>query len=369
MRIRVAIVGGSIAGLTLAASLDPQRFDVSLHEERPERRDAGSALAIQPPAWAVLDSLGVGQAARNRAHRITSAALCDATGRHLLRPPGLALHLLLRPALVDLLDSAVPDAVTRRHERVGDPAGLRADLVVGADGVRSVVRRAAFGATLVPRVTPWFALRGLLDGPPPVAEEYWGRGDLAGITPAPEGLTYWFTSHVSDLGAAPHGDDAWRSSSAVDVAEALDEARRLFGARPDRAPAVLAALERARPEDTLAQRILEAPQPRRLVRGRAVLVGDAAHAMTPNLGRGACEAMVDAHVLAREVSRPGVDRASLGRALARYEALRLPPALALPAASRTLMRMALQRRLQPARDAALGAAGALVEAVAPSPRR
>lgn len=294
--------------------------------------------------------------------------MCDAAGRVLVQPPAVPMDLLLRPTLVDLLDQAVPDSVRRVDARVDDPAALRADLVVGADGVRSVVRRSAFGTHLVPRATPWLALRGLLPGSPPVAGEFWGSGDLAGVVPAPGDRTYWFTTHVSALGAAPAGGQRWTSSPPVDAAEALDEARRVFGARPDRSAAVLDVLARARPEDTLAQRILEAPPMRRLVHGRAVLVGDAAHAMTPNLGRGACEAMLDAHALAQELSRPTVDRPALGRALLRYEARRLPAALALPPISRTLMHAALQRRLHPARDTALRAVGALVAAPLPAPR-
>ena len=360
MRPRVAIVGGSIAGLTLAGLLDPTRFDVTLYEERPERGEAGSVLAIHPSAWRVLRALGVEEEGRAHAVTLRHASLRDGGGRVLLTPPALGMDLLLRPTLVTLLEGALPESVRRVHTRVEEPARLRADLVVGADGVRSVVRRSAFGAGLTPRLTPWLALRGLLPDTPPVAAEYWGVGDLAGVVPAPGGRTYWFTSHASALGAQPPTVEGWHSSPVVDVEEALAEARRIFGSRRDRAPEVLAVLDRATAGDTLAQRILEAPPARRLVHGRAVLVGDAAHAMTPNLGRGACEAMVDAFTLAGELSRPGVDVEGLGRATRRYEARRLPAALALPALSRTLMRAALARRGQPTRDTALRAAGTLL---------
>ncbi|WP_312718486.1 FAD-dependent monooxygenase [Mobilicoccus sp.] len=358
--IRVAIVGGSIAGLTLAGLLDPDRFAVTLHEERPERREAGSALGLWGSAWSVLRALGLEERSRAQAATVSAGALRDATGRALLEPPSVPMDLILRPVLVELLDSAVPDAVRRVDARVEEPLDLRADLVVGADGVRSVVRRSAFGAHLLPRPTPWLALRGLLDRPPPVAGEYWGHGDLAGVVPAPGGRTYWFTSHASDLGSWADGEARWRSSPAVDVTEALEETRRVFSARPDRAPEVLDALAGATPESTLAQRILEAPPLPRLVHGRAVLVGDAAHAMTPNLGRGACEAMADAHVLARELGRTEGDPARLGPALARYEARRLPAAWALPPVSHLLMRTALARRGRPARDATLRGVGRLV---------
>ncbi|WP_040155206.1 FAD-dependent monooxygenase [Mobilicoccus massiliensis] len=359
MKTRVAIVGGSIAGLTLAALLDPDRFDVTLHEERPERREAGSALGLWPAAWRVLDAVGAGDRARAFAAEPTSGALRDGTGRPLIAARDLPMTLVLRPDLIDLLEAVVPDSVRRVDERVDDPVDLPADLVVGADGVRSAVRRSAFGEHLRPRLTPWLALRGILPGPPPENGEYWGRGDLAGVVEAPRDSTYWFTTHVSTLGSLPGsaGGDPWRRSVEVDVGEALAEARRVFGGRPDRAAAVQDVLARATPESVLAQRIYETPRMHRLVHGRAVLIGDSAHAMTPNLGRGACEAMIDAHVLAGELSRR-----PLTSALARYEARRLPPARVLPPVSRALMRLALSEALQPTRDRALAGVGRLVPA-------
>lgn len=361
-RTRVAVVGGSIAGLALAGLLDPERFAVTIHEERPERAEAGSSLALWPDARRVLDDLGVGDRAGRLVHEVGTGSLRDATGRPLVSPPtGASMQMILRPALIELVEQAVPDTVRRVHERVVRPEGLPADLVVGADGVRSVVRRSAFGEHTVPRLTPWLALRGLLPGTPPENGEYWGRGDLAGVVEAPGG-TYWFTTHVSSLGTLPAeaGGDPWRRSLVVDVDEALTEARRVFGGTADRAPAVLDVLNQADAETTLAQRIYEAPPMRRLVHGRAVLVGDAAHAMTPNLGRGACEALVGARILASELNTR-----DLGSALTRYEARRLLPGAVLRRTSHALMQVALATRLQPARDRALRGVGT---ALARAPR-
>ncbi|MDO5628449.1 MAG: FAD-dependent monooxygenase [Mobilicoccus sp.] len=357
MRTRVAVIGGSIAGAAVAGLLDPARFEVTLHEERPERREAGSSLALWPGAWRALDALGLTEAVRAESEVITGGALRDATGLPLIEAD-VPMTLILRPRLLALLDDAIPASVRRVDGRVEDPASLPADLVVGADGVRSIVRRSAFGEHLTPRLSPWLALRGLLPHPPAQAGEYWGRGDLAGVVPAPGGRTYWFTTHVSDLGSRPPGTNAWSRSLEVDAGEALAEARAVFGAHPRRAPTVLQALEHADPATTLAQRIYEAPPMRRLVHGRAVLVGDAAHAMTPNLGRGACEALIDAHVLAGVLHRH-----DLGTALRIYEARRLAPGAVLRLASRALMHAALSRRLAGPRDAAARAAGAVTAAV------
>lgn len=354
-RTRVAVVGGGIAGLAVAGLLDSAGFEVTIYEERPERREAGSALVLWPDARRVLRELGVEDAARAVSQEV-GGALRDATGRPLVGLPETGARIILRPALLDLLDRAVPESVTRITTRVVDPVTLRADVVVGADGVRSVVRRSAFGEHLLPRLTPWLALRGIVPGAPVEGGEFWGRGDLAGAVPAPGG-TYWFTTHDSELGSLPPeaAGDPWRRSVSVDVAEALAETRAVFGARADRSPTVLDALARATPETTLAQRIYEAPPMRRLVHGRAVLVGDAAHAMTPNLGRGACEALLDASALVQALNH----KHDTATALHRYEAPRLVRGAVLRRVAHTMMQLAHTERALPVRDAVMRGVGRL----------
>ena len=164
--------------------------------------------------------------------------------------------------------------------------------------------------------------------------EYWGRGSLYGIGPHRSG-TNWYAAFRSDLG--PRN---------VDVSEALDRARRGID---DLAPGVARVLEAATPETTLAQRVWTAPRLRSYVRGHLVLVGDAAHAMTPNLGRGGCEALIDAVTLARLLGELPVDEA-----LAAYDRARVRTTQRLRVASGMLMRVALAERAQPARDRLLG---------------
>lgn len=310
-REHVLIVGGGIAGLALAAALDPRHVRVTLVEERPERAGAGTVLALWRGGRDALDTIGVGEELRERSFPVEGGWLRRSDGRvrHEIRPGSSArLWFVPRPDLVATLEAALPEGVTRRTELVTDPRALArrvgADLVVGADGVRSAVRQHVFEGT-APVVTDWIALRGHLPGPPvTTATEWWGRGGLFGVTPGPQGAA-WF--------AAVRGD---HRGLEVDRDDAIALARGHLADWDPRVGEVLTAAGDAAD----VQRLLLAPPLRTPVDDGVVLIGDAAHAMTPNLGRGANEALEDAAALADLIHRHGTKGAP--RAFARRRHLR-----------------------------------------------
>lgn len=320
----ITIVGGGVAGLTLAATLDPARFEVTLIERYPGRETVPTAFGIWPFALRALEQIDLADSLREQGLLLTSGVITgDSTRRSRSFTQREAnTWLITRPGLLALLEQAVPDTVRRVHARIEAPAELDGDLVVAADGARSVVRREVWGDE--PRDTGVVAIRGALpvppDLPPDQMHEYWGEGMLFGVGPNPMAGgtgTNWYAST-----RRPE-----ESSEA-----ALDWGRRAYGGFPDLVRATLAA---ARPEDTLVNTILESRRPSRLVRDRYVLVGDAAHAMSPNLGRGAGESLVDAVMLGQALNSGGLP------GVRDYERARLRPGQRTRVAAAALRRIAL----------------------------
>lgn len=334
-REHVLIVGAGIAGLALAAALDPRRTRVTLVEERPERAGAGTVLALWRSGRVALDELGVGEHVRAASWAVERGVLRTAKGA-VLQEVRAPLWFAPRPDLVAALSAAIPGQVTRLTQEVTDPRALAAqigaDLIIGADGVRSAVRQQAFDGS-APVITDWIALRGHLPGPSVTsATEWWGPDGLFGITPGPQGAA-WFCAVRAD-----------HSGMSVEREAAIAVARGHFG---DWDPRVREVLTRVG-DGSDAQRILLSPPLRTSIDDGLVLIGDAAHAMTPNLGRGANEAVVDAVVLAEMIHRHGTKGAPVA-----YNRRRHLRGQVLRAAASVAMRTATARRAAPWRDGAL----------------
>lgn len=330
-RPRISIVGGGVAGLTLAATLDPTRYEVVLHEQAPGRFGLRTALGMWPSAQRVLQGLGL-RSLLAAGSDVTGGALYDIDGNRLATPPvGTPLRLVGRTDLMAALDGAVPAAVRRTTGRVTDPDGLEAALVVGADGVHSIVRRHGWGAAGTTRLTPTLAVRGLVTPGDEPYGEFWGRGALFGITPVPGDRTNWFCAFASGLGPRD-----------VPLDGAVAAAQERFAAT---AVPIRTVLHRLEPEATLAQRIWLAPPLGSYRLGRTVLIGDAAHAMRPNLGRGACDAMVDAWTLGRLLNRTDIESALRG-----YGRRRTVPSQLARAGSSVMSAIATTQRFSTIRD-------------------
>lgn len=160
----------------------------------------------------------------------------------------------------------------------------RADLLVGADGIHSTVRRSLWPQAPSPRYAGYTAWRMVVDAGRrlQVGGETWGRNGRIGIAPLVDGRIYLFGVANAPEGQRRPGGE-------------LAEMRRRFNGWHEPVPELLAA---ASEDAVMRHDIYELPPLDTFARGRCVLLGDAAHAMTPNLGQGANQALEDAVTLA-----------------------------------------------------------------------
>lgn len=316
--MKVIIVGGGIGGLTAAVAFHQRGWQVEVLERAPEFTEIGAGLSIQPNGLRALDMLDLGGALRSGGLADPPAGIRRANGNWLIRNDVDDLRrrfgqwaTVHRPALIDLLRAALPAHALRPGTDVHDvrPDGTvrhsggtaTADLVVGADGVHSVTRRSLWPDIPGPRYVGYTTWR-LIAPPHPVdgSVETWGRGERFGHVAMPDGRVYCYLMANAPIGSRTN----------------LDQLRERFAGWHDPIPALLSSAC----ADTVSQHdTYELPKLRTYVSGRAALLGDAAHAMTPNLGQGACQALEDAVTLAATVDTLGVPAG-----LAEYDHTRRP---------------------------------------------
>ncbi|MFI1495988.1 FAD-dependent monooxygenase [Streptomyces platensis] len=337
-----AVVGGGIGGLATALALRRSGWSAEVFERAGRLPAAGTALGLWPPALGALDALGVGAPVRSLSRPQTSGAFLRPDGGRIAtldlaamkRRTGEVGRLISRPDLLSLLHEAAGEVTF--GERIADIRALEGayDVVIAADGLNSAARTALFGPRHRARYVGASSWRGTVDGETGGTTETWGEGLRFGITPSSGGRTNWFACAVVPEGQRDPGREA-------------DTLRGWFGHWHS---GVRAILDRLTEPEVLRLDLyyLDPPLPS-YVSGRTALIGDAAHAMTPDLGRGACEALVDAVELARALTATPDVRA----ALRAYDRARRPATQRLARTARLMNRMAHARRLPGLRNAAL----------------
>lgn len=323
--MRVLIVGGGIGGLTLAAGLKRRGIETEVIERAPAFAPVGAGIVLGLNAMKVLDRLGLGDAVRERGRLVGVARIADALGRTLSSldfgrmPPEIgrpvAIHrAALHEALMSGLDADSVHLDTTVKSIEQSPAEVSVtfsdgrsdgyDAVVGADGIRSSVRNLVFGATPL-RYSGYTCWRFVVHGTFEATDtwEIWGRGRRFGIVPLGRDTVYCFTTLN-----APRQSEATRDIS-------LAAYKDLYASFRGPVPALLDALER---ENQLIWNDLEEIRIPHWTTGRVALLGDAAHALTPNLGQGAAMAIEDAYVMAKCLA----ETAPVDAAFADYETRR-----------------------------------------------
>jgi 2-polyprenyl-6-methoxyphenol hydroxylase-like FAD-dependent oxidoreductase len=343
---RALIIGGGIGGLTAAAALRQAGIEVAVYERTAELREVGAGLILWPNAMQALGMLGghgesprLAEAVRSVSRASGGAALLTWRGERLLEAfprkllecefgePAAAVHraellgVLLRAAGAEIVHLGARCVGFRQEgtgvtARLEDGREIEGDLLIGADGLRSVVRGQLLGETQL-RYAGYTAWRGVatfkLDQD--TWFESWGRGARFGAGGLTRERVYWYATANVPKGA-PDAPEGRRR-------ELIERFREWHAPVP--------ALLEATDESAILRTDLYDREPvKRWSEGRVTLLGDAAHPTTPNLGQGACMAIEDAVVLASCLR----DHAEIPAALRAYERRRIPRTSAIVRQSR-----------------------------------
>jgi 2-polyprenyl-6-methoxyphenol hydroxylase-like FAD-dependent oxidoreductase len=344
--LRIAIIGAGIGGLTTAASLRLHGLEAQVYERRSELKSEGSGLLLPCNAMQVFNRLGIGQAVVDSGNRIDLLELLDHRNeplrttdlrafaeRHKAVTVAITrarLHAILVDSLpFNSLHFGSSCKEIRSNSRsvcatFANGGQIECDLLIGADGLQSSVR-GHVREDVKPRYSGQSSYRGIASFDLPMAlrhtsREFWGPGRRAGFVPLRDGEVYWFATFNARPG---------ETESAGEVGLRLADLAASF-------PEPLAAvISQTRQDDVLRTDTRDLPAID-WSRNRVLLIGDAAHATTPDLGQGGAQAIEDGFALAKALS----DASDTFAALRIFEAARRPKANLVAKRSRQIGKLA-----------------------------
>lgn len=323
----VAIIGGGIAGLTMAIALRKANISFTVYEAANQIKPVGAGIAIANNAMQVFSYLGVSDLLAQKGVRISKVVLSNlklkpftiSNLNYFENKYNLANIAIHRHALHEILLKQIPKeniVLGKRLQGIEqqkngtytinftDNSKAQHTYVIGADGLRSKIRDYLFKDSTLRdakqvcwRGTLAFDLQDKYDN---TALEAWGRGKRFGFVKLDQKTVYWyFLVNESMYQKQPN----------------------LHAYLHDVDPVVQQFIKQTQDKDIFVDKIYDLKPLDFWHKDKVCLIGDAAHATTPNLGQGACQAIEDVYVISRLL-----EKMSLDKALEAYYKIRSPKA-------------------------------------------
>jgi 2-polyprenyl-6-methoxyphenol hydroxylase-like FAD-dependent oxidoreductase len=327
----IVIIGGGIAGFCSAIALQKAGYRVTVLEAAPTIKALGAGLVLAANAIKGLAKIGIAHKVIPLGQQLRRYCLLNQSGQILTQTDndvvnkkyGVNNFAIHRGALHEVLIQASDATVVKTGKRaigieqdahsvrvrLQDGGTLQADYALVADGIHSAIRQQLVPGSQ-PRYAGYTCWRAVVNNPGvsiPHTTETWGPLGRVGIVPLKNDLVYWFAC----INAGPN-DPQMKQMRAADLSDR-------FAGYHAPIPQVIAATA---DEQLLWNDIIDFEPIKRFAFDRVLLLGDAAHATTPNMGQGACQAIEDAAVLLDELEKHPTD--DLQAVFARFERRRIP---------------------------------------------
>lgn len=301
--MKIAIIGGGIGGLTTALALQKNNLDVTIYESAPEIKPVGAGIIMANNAMQVFDKLGIRHKIENAGHKISNIKITDPQLKTLSDVQlnkfeskygvhNVAIHrgdlqlILAREIGFENIQLSKRLAKIEKNEdykfTFEDGTIANADVVIGADGIKSAVRNQILNIGTL-RDSGQKCWRGVADMDwarkyNHQAHEAWGKGRRFGFVRINDQKVYWYAVVNENLVKNPNNLAELFTDFNKDVVRMISETPK---------------------ENIFVSDIIDLEPISQWQKDRVCLIGDAAHATTPNMGQGACQAIEDAYVLGK----------------------------------------------------------------------
>lgn len=314
MKYDFIIIGGGTAGLTTAIALQKEGYQVKVLERMKQIKELGAGLGLGANAWRGLSQLGLTNELVNHCHLLESTKFLDHKGRllselniaHLNEKYGAAYFTIHRADLQSVLVKQLEEGTLELNQHVTnftqnesgvtvylkDGRTIEGNALIAADGIHSNIRK-NIQPEIQPRYAGYTCWRGVIHVPKDTYStgdftETWGTKGRFGIVPLTKNRIYWFAC-VN----APYRSKAMLAMKTNDLSQHFQ----------DYHSPIPELIKMTKDEELIWNDIIDLKPLNRFAYNRVLLIGDAAHATTPNMGQGAAQAIEDAIILKNAINK------------------------------------------------------------------